>query len=278
MKKGFITFFSLFFTLAWFGLSGAADPDIKGSKDHPLISRMPNFHITQYKDAEFDAYTFFDQDKKKVRVEGHLYSIRYGLDKEAEEPGELKIRRNYQDALKKIGGQVIYDDSFNRVNTILLKKGGKETWVEVRCYSGRSFLLTIIEKEIMQQEIVANAEAMGNDISTTGHVSIYGIYFDTGKSEIKPDSDAAMAEIVKLLNNNSSLKIYVVGHTDNAGTFDSNMKLSKDRADAVAKALIDNGIAADRLKSYGVSSLNPIATNKTEDGKAKNRRVELVEQ
>lgn len=279
MRKVFLVFFSLFFLLVCPGLSIAADPDLKGSKDHPLISRMPNFHITEYKEAEFDAYQFFDQDKKRIRIEGHLYSIRYTLDKGATEPGELKIRRNYQDALKKIGGQVIFEDNFNRVNTILLKKEDKETWIEVRCYSGSTFLLTIVEKEIMQQEIVANAEAMGNDIGATGHVSIYGIYFDTGKSEIKPESDAAVAEIAKLLNNNSALKIYVVGHTDNVGSFDSNMKLSNDRADAVTKILIEkHGIAADRLKSYGVSSLSPVASNKTEDGKAKNRRVELVEQ
>ncbi len=87
----------------------------------------------------------------------------------------------------------------------------------------------------MKQEVVANAAAMGNDINATGHVSVYGIYFDTGKSEIKPESDAAISEIAKLLKNNGALKLYVVGHTDNVGSFDANMKLSKDRADAVVK-------------------------------------------
>ncbi|MDO9307858.1 MAG: OmpA family protein, partial [Deltaproteobacteria bacterium] len=79
------------------------------------------------------------------------------------------------------------------------------------------------------------------------------------------------------LKENGALAIYVVGHTDNAGSFDANMKLSKDRAEAVAKALSTNhGIAATRLKPYGVASLSPVASNDTEDGKAKNRRVELV--
>jgi len=279
MRKLSGAFFGLFFVLACFGLSFAADTDLKGSKDHPLVSRMPNFHITEYKDAAFDAYQFLNQNKQKVRIEGHLYSIRYTLDKAAAEPGELKIRRNYQDALKKIGGQVIFDDNFNRVSTILLKKGKKETWIEVRCYSGSTFLLTIVEKEIMQQEIVANAEAMGNDINATGHVSIYGIYFDTGKSEIKPESDAAISEIATLLKDNSSLYLHVVGHTDNAGSFDSNMKLSKDRANAVVKVLTSKyGIAATRLKAHGVASLSPVESNDTEEGKAKNRRVELVKQ
>ena len=100
----------------------------------------------------------------------------------------------------------------------MLQKEGKETWVEVRSYNNM-YRLSIVEKAIMKQDIVANAEAMGNDINTTGHVSIYGIYFDTAKSELKPESDAAISEIVKLLTNNEALKLYVVGHTDNVGSF-----------------------------------------------------------
>ncbi|MGE5300832.1 MAG: OmpA family protein [Acidobacteriota bacterium] len=160
----------------------------------------------------------------------------------------------------------------------MLQKDGEETWVDVN--SGATYyILWIVEKEGMKQEVAADAAAMGNDIRTTGHVSVYGIYFDTGKSAIKPESDAAISEIANLLKKNGSLRIYVVGHADNVGSFDSNMKLSKDRADAVAKTLVaKHGIAAGRLKAYGVSSLSPVASNNTEDGKAKNRRVELVEQ
>jgi outer membrane protein OmpA-like peptidoglycan-associated protein len=278
MKNGMAVIFSLFFVLAGFGLTVAADQDRQGSKDHPLLSRMPDFHITDYKDKDFDSHKFIDKDGKKMAVEGHLYYMQYNLDKGAAEPGELKIRRNIQEALKKIGGKVVFDDNFNRVSTIMLQKEGKETWVEVRSYSNM-YRLTIVEKETMKQEVVANAEAMGNDINTTGHVSVYGIYFDTGKSEIKPESDAAISEIAKLLKNNGSLNIYVVGHTDNVGSLDSNMKLSKDRADAGVKALSGkHGIAAARLKPHGVASLAPVASNDTEEGRAKNRRVELVKQ
>jgi outer membrane protein OmpA-like peptidoglycan-associated protein len=120
---------------------------------------------------------------------------------------------------------------------------------------------------------------MGNDINSTGHVSIYGIYFDSGKAEIKSESDTAIAQISKLLKTNESLKLYVVGHTDNVGTIDTNMKLSKDRADAVVNVLITKyGIPSVRLKSYGVASLAPVASNDNEEGRAKNRRVELVKQ
>jgi OOP family OmpA-OmpF porin len=278
MKNVTAMIFSLFFVLAGFDLSLAADQDAKGSKDHPMLSRMPDFWIAEYKDTEFDSHKFIGADKKAVSIEGHKYYILYRINKGAAEPGELKIRRNIQDALKKIGGQVVFDDNFNKASTIVLQKDGKETWVEIRSYNNM-YKQTIVEKEIMKQEVVANAEAMGNDINTTGHVSIYGIYFDTGKSEIKPESDAAISEIAKLLQNNGALKLYVVGHTDNVGSFDSNMNLSKDRADAVTKVLIaKHGIAESRLKSYGVASLSPVASNDTEDGKAKNRRVELVKQ
>jgi OmpA-OmpF porin, OOP family len=278
MKYVMAAIFSLFFVLAGFGLSTAADQDVKGSMDSPLLSRMPNFFISGYKDTEFDSHRFIDQSKKPVSIEGHKYYIEYHLNKGAAEPGELKIRRNIQDALKKIGGKVVFDDNFNKTSTIVLQKDGKETWVEVRSYNNM-YRLSIVEREIMKQEVVANAEEMGNDINTTGHVSVYGIYFNTGKSEIKPESDAAISEIAELLKNNGSLKLYVVGHTDNVGSFDSNMRLSKDRADAVAKTLSGKyGIAAARLKPHGVSSLSPIASNDTEDGKAKNRRVELVKQ
>ncbi|OHB33154.1 MAG: hypothetical protein A2X84_00780 [Desulfuromonadaceae bacterium GWC2_58_13] len=278
MKIRLAVILGMVFVLTGFGLSMAAEQDVKGSKDHPLLSRMPDFFISAYQDNEFASQKFIGQDKQPVMVEGHKYYIEYKLKKDAAKPGELKIRRNIQEALKKIGGNVLFDDNFNRASTIVLQKEDKEFWAEVRSYD-QMYRLTIIEKEGMKQEVVASAEVMGNDINATGHVSIYGIYFDTGKSEIKPESAAAISEIAKLFGNDAELKVYVVGHTDNVGSFDSNMKLSKDRADAVAKTLAGkHGIASERLKSHGVSSLAPIASNDTEDGKAKNRRVELVKQ
>ena len=285
MKKVLTVIFSLFFVLASYGLSMSADQDRKGSKDHPLLSRMPDFHITDYKDIEFDSYKFIVEQNKKpvpVNVEGHKYFIRYDLNGGTAKPGNLKIVRNIENALKNIGGKILVDVAGQwgvfRSSTIMVQKGGKETWISVKA-ADASYELTIVEKEAMKQEVVADAAAMGNDITTSGHVSVYGIYFDTGKSDIKPESDAAISEISKLLKNSSALKVYIIGHTDNVGSFDSNMKLSKDRAEAVVKVLTGkHGIAATRLKPYGVASLAPVTSNDTEEGKAKNRRVELVKQ
>lgn len=278
MKHAMTMIFSLLVVVVVSSLSMAADQDLKGSKDHPLLTRMPNFFISEYKDNEFDSYKFIGRDKQPIVIEGHKYFIGYNLKNGAAEPGELKIRRNIQDALKKIGGEVVFDDNFNRVSTIVLQKEGKETWVEVRAFNNK-YRLSIVVKETMKQEVVASAEVMGRDINSTGHVAIYGIYFDSGKSDIKPESDAAISEIAKLLQDDGALKVYVVGHTDNDGSFDFNMKLSKDRAEAVARSLSSkHGIAAARLTSSGVASLCPVASNDTDDGKAKNRRVELVKQ
>jgi OmpA-OmpF porin, OOP family len=279
MKKVIAVIFSLFFLMTLEGFSQVSPQDIKGSKDHPMISRMPDFWIAEYKEAEFDSYKFTGADKKPSIIEGHKYSILYKLKSGVPDPGALKIMRNCQDAIKKIGGKVLHDDTFNRISTILVQKDNKETWIEVRCYSGLMYRLSIIEREIMKQEITANADAMGDDINSTGHAAVYGIYFDSGKAEIKPESDTAIAQISLLLKNNEALKLYVVGHTDNVGTIDSNLKLSKDRADAVSNSLITKyGIAASRLISYGVASLAPVSSNDNEEGRAKNRRVELVKQ
>jgi OmpA-OmpF porin, OOP family len=278
MKNVILVFISLFLLQTGNSILMAAEQDFKGGKDHPLISRMPDFRISEYKEAEFSSYKFIPADKKPVSIEGHKYYLQYNLNSGATEPGELKIRRNIQNALKKIGGKVVFDDDFNKASTIVVQKDGKETWVEVRSYNNM-YRLNIVEREIMKQEVVANAEAMGNDIHNTGHVSVYGIFFDSGKAVIKPESDSAIVQISKLLKNNESLKLYVVGHTDNVGNIEANMKLSKDRADAVVNVLLTKyGILSARLKAYGVASLVPVASNDNEEGKAKNRRVELVKQ
>jgi outer membrane protein OmpA-like peptidoglycan-associated protein len=103
-----------------------------------------------------------------------------------------------------------------------------------------------------------------SDLKTTGHAAVYGILFDTGKADIKPES---------------ALRLFVVGHTDMVGSVESNLKLSQDRAEAVLQALVrDHGIAATRLRSFGNGSFAPVASNETEEGRTRNRRVELVKQ
>ena len=141
-------------------------------------------------------------------------------------------------------------------------------------------LLEVIESEAMETGMVTvDAEAMAKGIDATGHIAVYGVYFDTGSAEIKAESSPTLAEIAKLLDMRPSLKLLVVGHTDNQGEYEYNLGLSGRRANSVAGALIDQyAIDGSRLRSAGVGYLAPIASNDTPAGREKNRRVELVKQ
>jgi OOP family OmpA-OmpF porin len=262
------------------GIAPAQEPDAEGSKDHPLFSRMPNFYIRDYEEKEFDRYEFQSAADKTTAVEGHYYKIAYNLQGGAKTPSQLQIMRNYENAVKKVGGTVLWDNGESQA-TMKLVREGKEIWAFVLAtYGGttQSYYLTIVEKEAMNQEVTANADAWSNDIKATGHAAVYGIYFDTDKADIKPESEPALREITKLLGQNAGLKLYLVGHTDSTGEFAHNMKLSEARANAVMNALVSkHGIAAARLQAYGVGPLAPVASNRSEEGRAKNRRVELVE-
>jgi outer membrane protein OmpA-like peptidoglycan-associated protein len=116
---------------------------------------------------------------------------------------------------------------------------------------------------------------MKKDLDEKGNVAIYGIYFDTDKATIKKESEAALAEIVKLMNSYPDLRVEIQGHTDNQGNKDHNLKLSKMRADSVKNYLVQKGIDAKRMEASGYGSDKPVASNDTDDGKSKNRRVEL---
>ena len=253
----------------------AQEVDFKGSQDHPLLTRMPNTYIAVYKTAEFGQFAFKTGPKTTQPVEGRKFEIRYITKQGFTAPTPVAIIRNHQQAVAKIGGTTVYEDA--RSTTLKVAKDGREIWAQVDTAWGRGYYLTIVEQQPMTQEVTANAEFFKAGLNATGHVEVPGIFFDTGKSVLKPESDAAVAEVAKLLQADPALKVYVVGHTDNVAALELNMKLSQARAEAVAQALVaKHGIAAARLTGRGVGPLCPVASNGTEDGRAKNRRVELV--
>lgn len=141
-------------------------------------------------------------------------------------------------------------------------------------------MLDVLETKAMQQNLAfVSAEQIGGALGKDGRVALYGILFDFDKAEVKPESDKQLVEMANLLKATPGLKVFIVGHTDNKGTFAYNTDLSQRRAEAVAKALASRyGIAADRLVAKGVGPLSPLAPNDDEDGQSKNRRVELVRQ
>jgi outer membrane protein OmpA-like peptidoglycan-associated protein len=253
--------------------------DLDDSRDHPLFNRLPDYYIDDYREKDFDVYdSFVASDGSYKTVEGHKYHISYHFKEGTKYLSEASIIRNYREAFKKIGGVVLYEDRYNVYMN--LDKGGKVTWVHVHPWNGgQGVTLTIVEEQAMEQVIVSDAAALFQEINLTGKVAVYGIYFDTGKTAVKPESDPALKEIVKLLANQTDLKLYVVGHTDSVGAFDYNMNLSVGRAKAVVAVLVSkHGVDAGRLKAHGVGPLVPATSNRSDDGRAKNRRVELVEQ
>lgn len=256
----------------------AVQKDAANCKDHPLLTRLADYWIQACTLKQFDGYAFSVGKGKPVRVEGQFTNIRYqppaGL---TIKPSTLQVLRNVETAVKQIGGTVLATDQSKE--TMKFTRDGKELWIEVWADHTGQYILTIVEKAAMAQEIVASADAFADSLRTTGHIAVEGIYFETGKSELKPESAAAIAEVAKLLKGDTGLKLYVVGHTDNAGALDGNMKLSQSRAQSVVLALSkSHGIEAARIKAYGDGPYAPVASNDAEEGRAKNRRVELVKQ
>ncbi|HCV43062.1 MAG TPA: hypothetical protein DGH68_06225 [Bacteroidetes bacterium] len=253
------------------------EKDIEGGQDHPLLSRMPGFYLSSYEQKDFDSYLSPYLSGDEARWEGKLTKLGYSSKSGSKQVSMTQIARNYEEAAKKIGGKILYKDA--RIMDAKIQKNGAVTCVEVAAFNdGRTYELLIVESKPMEQEVTVNAEALSQSLAATGKAAVYGIYFDTGKSVVKPESNPALEEITKLLKQSPQLKLYVVGHTDNVGTLDVNLKLSSDRAGAVVRALVGRGIDAARLKASGVGPYSPATSNKTEEGKAKNRRVELVEQ
>ncbi len=269
------------FLLACGGVA-LAQQDADNCKDHPLFTRMQNFYIDDCEESQFDAVDFKDAKGQAVQVEGKVYKLDYAIREGVTPPSALQVIRNYENAIKKIGGSKIYQEESYEI-WLQLEQSGKTFWVHVDSWhgggKGETYGLTIVEKESMSQQVVADASALLASLQAAGHASVYGIYFDLDKADIKPESQPAIEQIAALLKQNPALKLYVVGHTDNTGKLDYNMKLSQARAEAVVRELTAKyAVAADRLAAYGVASLAPVASNATDDGRARNRRVELVQQ
>jgi outer membrane protein OmpA-like peptidoglycan-associated protein len=257
-----------------------AQKDAEGSKDPALFTRMPGYHIYRYDDTPFDKFEFRISHEKTQVVEGHHLFIMYDINDNVQAPSPLQIGRNYINAVKKIGGQLVYEYQDPGEDVILkVVKNGMEVWTYISANGSGSYGIHLIEKQAMNQDVVADANSLANSIRESGKVAVYGIYFDTGKASLKPESQPTLQEISKLLKADPGLKLYVVGHTDNTGMFDANMKLSMDRAASVVNALVSQfSVNSARLRACGDGPTSPVASNDNDEGRALNRRVELVKQ
>jgi len=259
------------------GSAFAQEKDVAGSKDHPLVTRMPGYFISSYDVKEFDAMDSAYATGPDARWEGRTTRIGYTVQPGGRQISMTQIARNYEAAARKIGGRILYAEG--NITCARIEKDGAKTYLQAGAYNdGAIYELIIVETKAMAQEVVADAAALRRGLADDGKVVLYGLYFDTAKAVVKPESDPTLVQIVRLLQENPQLKVFVVGHTDGTGTLEVNLKLSADRAAAVVAALVGRGIDAGRLKASGVGPYSPVATNRTDDGKSKNRRVELVEQ
>ena len=261
-------------------LTGAQDDEIK---DTPYFSGMPNFIIYDGEDIEFDSYNFFN-GKNCTTIEGKIYKRHYSLKEDAQKSSVIQISRNYANAIRNMGGTVIFEGApqdadcadRNGLQMVIGKvvKDGNEMWVEVSPgVDANEYYITIVLKELMKQ--VVTSSDMFDALNRDGHVALY-INFDTGKSIIRDESKPVIDQIVQMMKSNPDLKIGVEGHTDNVGTPASNKTLSEARAKSVVSSIVAQGVSADRLSQAGFGQEKPIADNNTEEGRAKNRRVELV--
>lgn len=262
-----------------------AQEDDPGCKDHNLLTRLNNFYLVSCEENFNELELRIDNNKTEIK-EGNLFSLSYVFNSEAGEKPKspLQIIKNYENAIVKNSGKMIYkntnalDDDLEA--TYYLSTKEKEYWIKLFNFGGtpnevERFTLYVLEMESMKQEIEASEmfEAIIND----GFIALY-INFETGKSDIKPESQPIVEQIVEMLKQNPDLKISVEGHTDNVGSDKSNQTLSESRAKSVMNALISGGIEKSRLSSKGWGATKPVGDNSTEDGRYKNRRVEIVKQ
>jgi len=270
------------FIFIFFALNMNAQKDCNDCNDYSFLPRMPNYHITVDKVFEFDSEKFYI-NKQATMIEGKKIKLEYTHNNRDDDnqifPSRLQILRNYSNAIEKAGGKILLErKSADHGYYTFNDENGKEIWVKLRtAHSGKKYYLIIIERELMKQEIEIDANLIKNKIDLYGKIAIYGIHFDVGKSDIKTSSKITIKEISTYLKENPTVKLWVVGHTDSDGSFELNSKLSLDRSKAIKKELEENyNISEGRLFAEGVGPLAPVATNKTEEGKEKNRRVEFV--
>lgn len=277
-----------------------AQEDADGCKDHPLFTRFPGTYLVDCDSSQFDLRKFpvgpagkDEEVLRSVGVEGPTQRLVYELKEGATPPSGLQVMRNFENAAKKAGGTVegqwpgwckaTYDvegmpgmgnGCTSYALTMKFLRGGRESWVFLQASeSDGAYSMTVSEREAMKQDVKVNE--LAEKLEKDGFVSLY-VSFDTGKATIRPDSAKTLDEAAAALQAVGGLKVEVGGHTDNVGTPEANQRLSQERAQAVLAALVTRGVKADRMTAKGYGQTTPVADNRTEEGRAKNRRVELV--
>jgi flagellar motor protein MotB len=272
----------------------AAPKDNPRCEPNPVFNRYPGEVLDRCERARFAELSLSRRadvenqrgDVSYFKVEGEYWYYNGPLTKDAQGrlPGNLEVRRNFENAVKQAKGEVLFiNEGGGRVHFHMKTPKG-EFWGESGCGGGggmsgdcTSIFHKIIRVAAMEQSVVVSADQIGKSITDEGKAVFYGLYFDSGKSVLKPESAPTLVEMAKWLAANPSHNVYIVGHTDMQGSVESNMSLSRARGAAVVEALIkQHGVKPARLASEGVGPYAPLSNNTAEAGRAKNRRVEMV--
>jgi OOP family OmpA-OmpF porin len=272
MKKVILSVFICFISII---LVAQNDKSECIDKTFSFFTPLEGFYLSECKYAEFDAYQF--PLTKPIKKEGVYRAVWFHKKEDSKRVfSYLQVIQNHSNAIKAVGGEVVQESGGNVFRTTY---NGKELWiyVDASVYSKDVTVYRIfsIEVDVMKQEI--SALDIKGTIASSGKIALYGILFDTGKSDIKAESEKAIGEVATFLKENPELNVFIVGHTDNTGDYAMNQKLSKARGESVKNYLISKfGISPARLTGDGVGPVCPVTTNDTEEGKALNRRVEIV--
>ncbi len=311
-KKMYILLMVLVFMCGGSLLILAGEEDVAGSKDHPVISRYEGSTIVAYEQFAYDRLALVagmgKEEIEETVVEGEVTRIVY---KGPEGRSALEIYRNYQMALKEAGFEIVYEcaddhdkaqkmvpEDINGFSYYLTVRRGRDgsyflarladsegdIYVSVHIGLDRDQLphtaLQVVEEKPMETgkvEVDLDPGTMSQNIDEKGSVRIYGIHFDTDKATIKQKSESTLETVATFLQQEPDLTLGVIGHTDATGPVEYNMALSQERAKAVVDFLItEHEVDEDRLTPHGVGPLAPVASNEEEEGRAQNRRVELI--
>jgi OOP family OmpA-OmpF porin len=282
--------------------------DVAGSKDFPGIGRFAGSVISGHQVKTFDvarmqAAPFRDgKPSDTPRLEGRITRIAY---RSGDGPSITEVARNFETQLTKAGFEPLLSceteacggipfteaiealpipqmwlDGFNyHYYSGRKSEGGRETYASVLVSENNREIfaqLTVAETGAMENKMV-DADAMAKGLREVGRIALYGIYFDTDKAIIRPESRPTLEQIAKLLASQVALSVFIVGHTDSQGPYTYNLDLSRRRAEAIATELVKTyHIGAPRLQTAGMAHLAPVGSNASEAGRALNRRVELV--
>ena len=281
MKRPFGVFLLMLVCAAPATAQVAGDPDAEGCKDSKLLTRMPGCTITACTSKEFDAVEFQVKpvnsatgDVPKQALEGQVETLDYICSTKL---SPLQLHRNFETALKAAGFTIVMSGKDENEWQIVTAKKASQ-WVQVvskASSEGSAYTQSAVKVQENRQEVAADASVLEAEITKSGSVAVYGINFETGKATLQPGSEQVLAEIAKLMKERTDWRFEVQGHTDNVGQKAANMTLSDQRAKAVAAWLTKSGIDASRLVPKGYGDTAPVADNTSDEGRAKNRRVEL---